>query len=236
MTRAHCKACYIRLFTAITRLFPLCIWVSFQLKLPCFTAISVTSVIFSCTSLQAPVLRSLLAETDYFQLSRTQLSDINLEERFDCWIRHVSSVYNYSMKTSQHCHISQRNSSMAENLKKQIWSESLMAFILCNIFPDGKRGKRTQLAGIQQDINWRSHGSGISNGVWETYHSKCVLFSCGQARHLFTLFSLRVLIQIFTQIFEEEGFSLKKSWLDIGPTAVTKFQHCLVFKYFSTYI
>lgn len=76
-----------------------------------------------------------------------------------------------------------------------------MAFIRCNIFPDGKRGKRTQLAGIQQDINWRSHGSGISNGVWETYHSKCVLFSCGQARHLFTLFSLRVLIQIFTQIF-----------------------------------
>lgn len=34
------------------------------------------------------------------------------------------------------------------NLKKQIWSESLMAFIRCNIFPDGKRGKRTQLAGI----------------------------------------------------------------------------------------
>lgn len=44
----------------------------------------VTSVISSCTSLQAPVLRSLLAETDYFQLSRTYLSDINLEERFDC--------------------------------------------------------------------------------------------------------------------------------------------------------
>lgn len=39
-------------------------------------------VISSCTSLQAPVLRSLLAETDYFQLSRTYLSDINLEERF----------------------------------------------------------------------------------------------------------------------------------------------------------
>lgn len=39
-------------------------------------------VISSCTSLQAPVLRSLLAETDYFQLSRTYLSDIKLEERF----------------------------------------------------------------------------------------------------------------------------------------------------------
>lgn len=67
-------------------------WVSFLVKAPMFYshffflegARGVTSVISSCTSLQAPVLRSLLAETDYFQLSRTYLSDINLEERFDC--------------------------------------------------------------------------------------------------------------------------------------------------------
>lgn len=96
----------VPLFSAITWLSLRCIWLSIQFKPPCFTAISVTSVIFSCTSLEAPVLRSLLAETDYFQLSRTQLSDINLEERFDCWIKHVSSVYNYSMRTSEHCHIS----------------------------------------------------------------------------------------------------------------------------------
>lgn len=106
-----------------------------------------------------------------------------------------------------------------------------MAFIRCNIFPDGKRGKRTQLAGIQRDINWRSHGSGISSRVWETYHSKCVLFSSGQARHLFTLFSLRLLIQIFLSGFQRGKILLKlqkkkkekKSRLDIGPTAVTSF-------------
>lgn len=90
-----------------------------------FGARGVTSVISSCTSLQAPVLRSLLAETDYFQLSRTYLSDINLEERFDCWIRHVSSVYSYTVKKKkkktpgERCHISERNSSTAETLRNR---------------------------------------------------------------------------------------------------------------------
>lgn len=45
--------------------------------------------------------------------------------------------------------------------------------------------------------------------------------------------------RFFTQIFWRGRILLKKrreSWFDIGPTAVTKFQHCLIFKYFSTYI
>lgn len=91
-----------------------------------------------------------------------------------------------------------------------------MAFSRCNIFPDGKRGERTQLAGIQRDINWRSHGSGISNGVWETYHSKCVLISCGQARHLFTLFSSQSFDTDFQSYFYRRKDSLKKKKEVVG--------------------
>lgn len=68
----------------------------------------------------------------------------------------------------------------------------------------------------------------------------CPIFLRSSQTSVYPIFS-RSIDTVFTPIFEEEGFSLKKkkkekSWLDIGLTAVTKFQHCLVFEYFTTYI